>query len=90
MSGKDRISFTLGGKSYSLTRQGVEEAVAQAKQRGEIEQVTRHFAVIDGTDVPVKQAFGLATGLNRLDFTTAQARQPLRKLGFQLGERKLA
>ncbi len=74
------ISFTVNGKSVTLSRSKVEASV-----RGiEPEPVRAHAVVVNGRRFPVKQAFALATGLDRLDFTSAVARRHLDKLGFEL------
>ncbi len=46
-----------------------------------------HFVVIGGTRFPPKQVIGLATGLDRADFNTHQARRILSRLGFSVGRR---
>jgi hypothetical protein len=40
--------------------------------------------VVDGKPYPVKQAFSVASGMDRLDFTTNQARHALARLGFEV------
>ncbi len=77
------MEFTLGGKRYDLTRQQVEE-----RMRGvEPEPGRRHFVEVGGREYPMKQVFAQCLGLSRLDFTTAQARHVLARLGFKVIER---
>lgn len=51
------------------------------------EPVAEHFVVISGRRFPPKQVIRLATGLDRADFNTHQARQILSRLGFTVGRR---
>lgn len=44
--------------------------------------VREHYVVISGRRFPPKQVIARATGLDRADFTTHQARRILRRLGF--------
>lgn len=75
-----KIDFRLNGRQMSLDDAGVE-----AQVRGhEPEPVRQHAVEINGQLFPMKQAFALATGLDRLDFTTNQARTQLRRLGFRV------
>lgn len=46
-----------------------------------------HFVVVSGRRFPPKQVIGLATGLDRADFNTHQARRILSRLGFTVGRR---
>lgn len=77
----DKITFTHGGKIYALTKRRVVEAVDGVSP----EPIRIHWVDIDGVRFPVKQAFAVATKLDRLDFATNQARTILRQLGFAVG-----
>jgi hypothetical protein len=56
------MRFIVGGQSLELTQQQVEQAL-----RGvEPEQIRSHAIEVDGRKFPVKQAFALATGRDRL------------------------
>lgn len=46
-----------------------------------------HFVVVNGRRFPPKQVISLATGLDRADFNTHQARRILSRLGFTVGRR---
>jgi 5-methylcytosine-specific restriction protein B len=48
------------------------------------ETVRLHAVEVGGRLYPVKQVLARATGLDRLDFTSAQARSILKRLGFRL------
>jgi hypothetical protein len=74
------VEFIVNGKAIALTRAAVSEAM-----RGVLaEPVQTHSVLIEGTRYPVKQVFQEATGLDRLDFTSATARRNLVRLGFEV------
>ena len=76
----DKITFTVNGDQMSLSRRDVTDAL-----KGVVPEPIRSHAVsVGGTSYPVKQAFAAATGLDRLDFTSATARRNLDRLGFEL------
>lgn len=70
--------FVINGVKIPLSRQSVEFGIAGT----EAEQIRLHGVRVDGQEYPVKQVFSAASGLDRLDFTTNQARSALKKLGF--------
>lgn len=77
------MQFTLRGTTFDMDR----EDVVRAVQRQEPEAVTIHAVNIGGKLYPVKQALGAAlegSGFARIDFTSADARRILRRLGFRL------
>jgi hypothetical protein len=74
------IEFIVNGKALALTR----AAVAEAMHGVPAEPVQTHSVLIEGTRYPVKQVFQEATGLDRLDFTSAIARRNLTRLGFEV------
>jgi hypothetical protein len=51
------------------------------------EPLDDHYVVVEGTRYPPKQVIGVATGLDRADFNTHQARRVLSRLGFTVGRR---
>ena len=69
---------TVAGRQFELTRPAVERAVGRSLP----EPVRDHFIVVSGRRWPPKQVLALATGLDRADFTTHQARRVLTRLGF--------
>lgn len=73
-----RISFVLNGIQMDLDQEQVRAAVVGLA----VEPARTHLVTIDDEDYPVKQVFSAATGLDRLDFTTNQARSVLKRLGF--------
>jgi hypothetical protein len=75
-----QLEFVVNGNPVALTRAGVLRAM-----RGvDAEPVQKHSVLINGTRYPVKQVLQRATGLDRLDFTSATARRILAKLGFEV------
>ena len=72
------ITFTLNGERVALTDKQIEAAVRNV----EPEPLRSHAVEIHGRLYPIKQPFALALQLDRLDFTTNQARTHLRRLGF--------
>jgi hypothetical protein len=75
-----RIDFRINGEPMSLSPEEVTESL-----RGkDPEPIRSHAVEVEGRLYPMKQAFALATGLDRLDFTTNQARTQLKRLGFRV------
>jgi hypothetical protein len=73
----------ISGKTFDLDRERVARALAGSLP----EPLNDHFVVIDGRRWPPKQVISLATGLDRADFTTHQARRILLRLGFPASRR---
>jgi hypothetical protein len=76
----EEIEFVVNGRTIALTHAAVLEAMRDVAA----EPVQTHSVLVEGTRYPVKQVFEQATGLDRLDFTSATARRNLTKLGFQV------
>lgn len=76
----DGIEFVVNGKAIALTRAEVSKAMRGVTA----EPVQTHSVLVGGTRYPVKQVFHQATGLDRLDFTSAVARRNLARLGFEV------
>jgi hypothetical protein len=74
------ITFTVNGQRLSLGAAQVERAMKGI----EPEAIQSHAVIVGGVWYPVKQVFARATGLDRLDFTSAVARRHLGRLGFEL------
>ena len=72
--------FTVSGQKIAISRAMVEASVRDVVP----ESIQTHAVSVSGADYPVKQVFALATGLDRLDFTSATARRNLQKLGFSV------
>src|SRR5215217_2523871 len=70
--------FKIAGQPFQLERDGVEAAL-----RNVLPDPPRdHYVVVGGRRYPPKQVLVCATGLDRADFTTHQARRILKRLGF--------
>lgn len=76
----------VAGQDFDLTASSVEGAVVGLDP----EPIQEHYAVIGGRRYPPKQVLAAATGLDRADFTTHQARAVLRRLGFGVYRRGAA
>ena len=83
---KDRTGhdFTVQGRRIRATREGVEKALEGVQP----EAVREHAVVIGGQRYPVRQAFAVALGLERPQFTTRTAQRVLQRLGFELYHRR--
>ena len=74
-------SVVIAGRSFVLTADGLSDLCRDVYP----EPVRDHFVVVAGKRFPPKQVIALATGIDRNDFTTNQARAILRRLGFAVG-----
>jgi Holliday junction resolvase-like predicted endonuclease len=74
------VRFTLNGLRYELSRAQVDERLAGAIP----DAIQKHALRINGTWYPVRQAFAVATGLPRTEFTSHIARRHLAALGYEL------
>jgi hypothetical protein len=74
------MDFTLNGRRLSLTAEIVQRHLVDA----EPEPVRQHAVRVGQRIYPVKQAFELATGVPRGEFTSHIARRHLAALGFEL------
>lgn len=74
------IEMTVGGRKFRITVEAVESSLRGLRP----ERVQSHALDFNGQYFPVKQAFEAVTGLDRLDFTTEQARSAFRRLGLEV------
>ena len=70
--------FQVAHQLVELDRDAVREALARVLP----EPIQEHYVVVRGRRYPPKQVIACATGLDRADFTTHQARRILLRLGF--------
>ena len=77
---------TIAGRSVELTSGEIEGVAA----RLEPEPIDVHFAVVNGRRFPPKQLIEAATGLDRADFNSHQARAVLQRLGFTVDRKQRA
>lgn len=76
----------VAGRDFDLTAPAVERSLLGVDP----EPIHEHYAIVAGRRYPPKQVLGAATGLDRADFTTHQARAVLRRLGFGVYRRGTA
>src|SRR5438105_8476690 len=79
----EKINVKIAGRAFVLRSSDVVRAVRKVDP----EAITSHFVVVDSRRFPPKQVVSRATGLDRADFTTHQARRTLMRLGFAAGRR---
>jgi len=70
--------FTIAGQQFELEPALVERSVSGLLP----DPVHEHYVVVRGRRFPPKQVVSSATGVDRADFTTHQARRILKRLGF--------
>ncbi|MGD7731812.1 hypothetical protein ACQCX5_02485 [Propionibacteriaceae bacterium G57] len=75
-----RTSFTLNGTRYELSSDIVTCHLAGVGP----EPIREHAVQVGGVWYPVKQAFEIAVGVPRPEFTSRTARRHLAKLGFPI------
>ena len=73
----------VSGRKFRLDQAGIRDAVADQLP----EPLHEHYVVVAGRRYPPKQVIAAATGLDRADFTTHQARRVLTRLGFTAARR---
>ncbi|HEY0323073.1 MAG TPA: hypothetical protein VGC66_19105 [Pyrinomonadaceae bacterium] len=78
------IDFTIRGKPMHLTK----EQVIELLKGVEPSSIQAHMVEIEGVQFPVKKAFAHVTGLDLLEFQTAEARRVFERLGFKVSRRK--
>lgn len=72
------MKIVVDGQSFDLVATELTQKLANHTP----EEVREHSVLVDGTAWPVKQAFAVATGLERSRFTSSAARRVLRNLGL--------
>lgn len=80
------MATVIAGQPITVTRDDVERVAA----RVEPEPLDVWYVVVGGRRYPPKQVVEAATGLDRADFNSHQARSVLTKLGFTVARRALA
>lgn len=71
-------SFRISGHAFALDRVMIVDCVKTLLP----EPLHEHYVVVGGRRFPPKQVICCATGLDKADFTTHQARRVLKRLGF--------
>lgn len=75
-----RLSFTVGGSGFSLSREEIERKLKGACP----EQIRQYYVIVNDEEFPVKQVLEASAGLLRSGFTTQDAIRVLRKFGFPM------
>jgi hypothetical protein len=75
------VTVTISGRKFDLHRDEVERMLRDVLP----DPLRAHYIVVGGRRFPPKQVLAEATGLDRADFTTHQARRILQRLGFPAG-----
>lgn len=70
--------FTIAGQRFELEQSDIERSLRNLLP----DPVHEHYVVVGARRFPPKQVISSATGLDRADFTTHQARRILMRLGF--------
>jgi hypothetical protein len=76
----ESIKAVVNGKAIALSRGEIVRAMRGVAP----EAIRSHCVSVGDVQYPVKQVFAAATGLDRLDFTSAVARRHLMRLGFDV------
>jgi len=79
------MRFILKGKAYNLTKQDV----VKKMQGISPEEIRKYYIVVNGKKYPPKQVLGELLRLGRVEFTTMDASNVLRRLDFKLGNYSL-
>jgi hypothetical protein len=74
------MRFTLNGQQLDLTAADVRRKLRDVSP----EPLHQYAAQVDAVLYPVKQAFEVATGITRREFTTEAARRHFVELGFEI------
>jgi hypothetical protein len=78
-------SFTIGGRTFSLTRGDVERAL-EGLEPEPLRGRAKYYIEYRGRRYPIKQVVAAATGLSRMEFTAMHAHKVLGELGFEVKE----
>ena len=75
------MRIILKGKAYDISREEVEK-----KMKGrQPEPIRKYFMIVNGVKYPPKQIIAEVLDLGRVEFTTLDAVNILRRLGFEIG-----
>jgi hypothetical protein len=72
------MKFIVAGHRFDLEAGDIEETCSHLLP----DPLQEHYVVVAGRRFPPKQVLACATGLDRADFTTHQARRVITRLGF--------
>jgi hypothetical protein len=77
------MEFTLRGNIYNLTSQDVEKAMKGVPP----EKIITYYIEVNSEKYPPKQVLAKSLRLGKVEFTTMDASNILRRLGFKLYKR---
>lgn len=75
------MRFILKGKAYELNKKEIEKRMEKISP----EVIRKYYIVINGKKYPPKQVISEVLQLGRVEFTTMDAVNILRRLGFEIG-----
>ena len=78
------MRFILRGRAYNLSASDVKIKMKRVSP----EAIRIHYVVVENRKYPPKQVLSEVLGLNRLQFTSSDAVNILRRLRFTLGYKK--
>jgi hypothetical protein len=74
------VTFVLRGKTYEVKTLDVVEKLKDVKP----EAVKEHYVIINDQKYPIKQVIALVLDVPRISFTSMDAYNILRRLGFDV------
>ncbi len=77
------MEFILRGNVCNLTKQDVEKAMKGVLP----ERISKYYVEVSGEQYSPKQVFSKSLKLGKVEFTTMDASNVLRRLGFKLHEK---
>lgn len=75
------MRFILRGKAYELTKEEIERKMQNVSP----EVIRQYYVVVNDEKFPPKQVLGEVLDLGRVEFTTMDAINILRRLTFEYG-----
>jgi hypothetical protein len=79
------VTFTIKGKTFTLTKEDVEKAL-EGLEPEPLSGRAKYYIEHKGRRYPIKQVLAATTGLPRLGFTAMHAHRILTELGFEVKE----
>lgn len=74
------MKFVIRGEVYEINTSDV----VKSMRNGDPEPIRRHFVKIDNREFPVKQVITQTIDIPKISFTSMDAYNILRKLGFKI------
>lgn len=76
------LHATIAGREVDLDS----DAVVRTLSRVDPEPIRKHYVVVAGRKLPVRQALSAVTGIDKAEFQSHQARSIFRRLGLPTGQ----